>query len=77
VFVNFFALSHIRYNKLASELSGFRILVRKMSALKVKIDNRTGGSQATLLKLTAYVTYGLVLALSYIYIMRISVFLCQ
>jgi len=39
--------SRIRYNKLASEPQGFRILVRNMSTLKVKIDNRAGGSGAT------------------------------
>jgi len=67
VFVNLFVLSHIRHNKLVSELSGFRILLRKMSALNVKIYNRAGGSGATLPELTAYVMYGLGLALSYIY----------
>ena len=38
-----------------------------MSALNVKIDNRDGGSWATPSKLTAYVIYGLELALSYTY----------
>jgi len=38
-----------------------------MSAFNVKIDNRARGSGATLPKLTAYVTHGLGLALSYIY----------
>ena len=38
-----------------------------MSALNVKIDNYVGGSGATLPILTAYVMYGLALALSYIY----------
>jgi len=38
-----------------------------MSTLNVKIDNRARGSGATLPKLTAYVMYGLGLALSYIY----------
>ena len=72
MFVNFFVLSHISYNKLVSELSGFRILVRQMSALNVKIDSRAGGSGATTPKLTAYVMYGLGLALSYIY----NLYLC-
>jgi len=36
-----------------------------MSALNVAIDNRTGGSGATLLKLAAYMMYGLGLAISY------------
>ena len=39
-----------------------------MSTLNVKIDNRAGGSEATLTKLTAYVMHGLGLALSFIYI---------
>jgi len=39
-----------------------------MSALNVKIDNRARGSGATAPKLTVHVMYGLVLALSYIYI---------
>jgi len=43
-----------------------------MSALNVKIDNLAGGSGTTLSKLTAYVMYGLGLALSYIY----NLFLC-
>jgi len=43
-----------------------------MSALNVKIDNYAGGSGATSSKLTPYVTYGLGLALSYIY----NVYLC-
>jgi len=55
-------LSRIRYNKLVSVLYGFRILVGKISALNVKIDNRTGGSGVTLPKLTAYGMYGLGLA---------------
>jgi len=38
-------------------LYGFRILVGKISALNVKIDNRTGGSGVTLPKLTTYVMY--------------------
>ena len=38
-----------------------------MSALNVKIDNRAGGSGTTLPKLTAYVMYGLGLALSNIH----------
>jgi len=38
-----------------------------MSGLTIKIDNRAGGSGATLQKLTAYMMYGLGLALSYIY----------
>jgi len=38
-----------------------------MSALNVEIDNRAEGSGGTLPKLTAYVMYGLGLALSYIY----------
>ena len=67
MFVNLFIRPRIRYNKLASELLGFRILVRKKSALNVKIDNRAGVSGATLPKLTAYVMYGLGLALSYGY----------
>ena len=67
VFVNLFILSRIRYNKLVSELLGFRILVRKMSALNIKIDNRAGGSGATAPTLTAYMMYRLGLALSYIY----------
>ena len=67
-----FILSRIRYDKLVSELSGFRILVRKMSALNVKIDNRARGSAATAPKLAVYMMYGFGLALSYIY-NRISV----
>ena len=67
VFVYLFLLSRIRYNKLASELLDFRILLRKMSALNVKIDNRAGGSGATAPKLVAYMMYGLGLALSHIY----------
>jgi len=67
VFVNFFVLSHIRNKKLVSELLGFRILVRKLSALNVKIYNRTRGSGVTLPKLTAHLMYGLGLALSYLY----------
>jgi len=38
-----------------------------MSALNIKIGNPAGGSEATAPKLTAYVMYGLGLALSYIY----------
>jgi len=38
-----------------------------MSSWDVKIDNRTGGSGAAPLKLTAYMMYGLGLALCYIY----------
>jgi len=38
-----------------------------MSALHVKIDNRTWGSGATPPKLTAYMMYGLGLDLSHIY----------
>jgi len=38
-----------------------------MFALHVKIDNRTWGSGATPLKLTAYMMYGLGLDHSYIY----------
>jgi len=38
-----------------------------MSALNVKIENSAGGSGTTLTKLTAYVMYGLGLALSYIH----------
>jgi len=67
VFVNLIILSRIRYNKLVSELSGFRILVRKMSALNVKIDNRAEGSGVTAPKLAAYMMYALGLAHSYIY----------
>ena len=66
MFVNLLIPSRIRYNKSVSELWGFQILVRKMSALNVKIDNRAGGLGVTLQKLTAYVMYGLKLALSYI-----------
>jgi len=44
-----------------------------MSALNVTIDNRAGGSGATPPKLTAYVMYGLGLALSYIY----NAYLCN
>jgi len=45
-----------------------------MFALNEKIDNRARGSGATPVKLTAYVIYGLGLAPSCIYTMRISVF---
>jgi len=38
-----------------------------MSALNVKTDNRAGGLGVTRMKLTAYVMYGVGLALSYIY----------
>jgi len=38
-----------------------------MSALNVKIGNLAGGSGATPPKLTAYLMYGLGLALSYVY----------
>jgi len=38
-----------------------------MSALNVKIDNRSGGSGATAPTLTVHVMYGLGLALSYMY----------
>ena len=67
MFVNSFILSRIRYYTLVSELWGFQILAGKMSALHVKIDNRTRGSGATPLKLTAYMMYGLGLDISYIY----------
>jgi len=67
VFVNLFILSRIRYNKLVSELLGFRVLVTKVAALNLKIDNRAGGSWTTLPKLTVYVMYGLGFALSHIY----------
>ena len=67
MFVNLFILSRNRYDKLVSELPGFRILWEKMSALNVKIDNRAGITGATALKLTVYVMYGLGLALSHIH----------
>jgi len=37
-----------------------------MSALNVKIDNHAGGLGATPLKLTAYMMYGIGLAISFI-----------
>jgi len=67
VFVNLFIHSHIRYDKLVSELSVIRILVRNMSTVNVNIDNRARGSGVAAPKLMANVMYGIGLALSYIY----------
>ena len=67
MFVNLFIHSRNRYDKLVSELSVFRILVRNMSTVNVKIDNRARGSGVAATKLTAYAMYGIGLALSYIY----------
>ena len=67
MFLNLLILSGIRYNKLVSKRLGFRVLVRKISALNLKIDICAGVSGAAALKLTAYMMYELGLALSYIY----------